>query len=83
MKSTLLFFGRLSAQFGRELEVDIPETGCTVGQLKALLAAQDPEFAQTFSRGAVNVAIDQHMADDGASLSAGQEIAFFSPLSGG
>jgi molybdopterin synthase sulfur carrier subunit len=83
MKSTLLFFGRLSDRFGRDREVDIPETGCTVAELKARLAAADPEFAETFSRGVVNVAIDQQMADDGASVKPGQEIAFFSPLSGG
>lgn len=83
MKSTLFFFGRLSDRFGRDREVDIPEAGCTVAELKALLATADPEFAETFAKGAVNVAIDQQMADDGASVRAGQEIAFFSPLSGG
>ena len=75
----ILFFGRIADRFGAERDVDIPESGCTIAELKAILFAGE-DMADA---GAILAALDQEMVDDAAEIRPGQEIAFFSPLSGG
>ncbi len=77
MKTTILFFGRLSDQFGRERDVDVPETGCTVGELKAQLASSEPAFGAFLANEALLAAVDQVMAADDDRIRSGQEVALF------
>ena len=83
MKTRLLFFGRITDQLGRERELDIPAEGCTVGELRRRLAESDPVAAELFAGGRILASVDQEMAGDEVSVRPGQEVAFFSPLSGG
>ena len=75
----IIFFGRIADRFGAQRDIDIPESGCTVSELKARLFAG----ADGADPGTILAAVDQQMADDAALVRPGQEIAFFSPLSGG
>jgi molybdopterin converting factor small subunit len=83
MKTKLLFFGRVAEQLGREREVDIPDAGCTVAALRRLLSDSDPAAAELMTSGKTLASVDQEMAGDDVLIHPGQEVAFFSPLSGG
>ena len=82
MKTRLIFFGRLAEQIGREREVDIPEDGTTIGALRKLLS-DDPELEILAPGRGMLASVDQEVVQDDAHVKPGQEIAFFSPLSGG
>jgi molybdopterin converting factor subunit 1 len=79
----ILFFGRLGDEFGREVDVDLPAGGCTVGELRALLAERLPSPTDSLRQRRVNVCVDQEIVRDSAFVRPGQEIAFMPPLSGG
>jgi molybdopterin synthase sulfur carrier subunit len=83
MKTKLLFFGRLAERLGREREVDIPDAGCTVAALRQLLGDSDPAAGELMASGSILASVDQEMATDEVFVHPGQEVAFFSPLSGG
>ena len=56
----------------------------TVGALRDELIARGGVWAEALARGrAVRAALDQAMADDGATLRDGAEVAFFPPVTGG
>lgn len=78
MNTKILFFGRLAEQIGRERAVDVPAGGCTIGELRALIG----EEALTAGAGAL-ASVDRKIVGDDARVMPGQEIAFFSALSGG
>jgi sulfur-carrier protein len=82
VKTRILFFGRLAEQIGREREMDIPDDGCTVADLRRRLA-HDPDLQILASGGGMLASVDQQIAQDDTPVKPGQEIAFFSPLSGG
>jgi molybdopterin synthase sulfur carrier subunit len=79
----LLFFGRIADQLGRERELDVPAEGCSIGELRNLLARSDPVAADLLAGGRILASVDQAMAGDEQHVRPGQEVAFFSPLSGG
>jgi len=83
MKIRLFFFGRMADQLGREREIAIPEGGCTVGTLRRLLVEQHPEAEVLMAGGHIRASVDQEIVDDDVRVRPGQEVAFFSPLSGG
>jgi molybdopterin synthase sulfur carrier subunit len=83
MNTRLLFFGRITDQLGKEREIEIPEAGCTVGALRRLLAESDPVAAELLAGGRILASVEQEMAGDDVLVRPGQEVAFFSPLSGG
>lgn len=72
----ILFLGRLAESFGRELELDMPEAGCTVAELRLRLG-------EAVSSPAVRACIDQVMVPESAHVLPRHEIAFVPPLSGG
>jgi len=78
----ILCFGRLAEMLGHEREIGVPEGGCTVAELRASLQ-QEAEGLVGLLAGNLVVAIDQAIASDDANVLPGQEIAVFSPLSGG
>ncbi|TMJ19910.1 MAG: MoaD/ThiS family protein [Alphaproteobacteria bacterium] len=72
----ILFFGRLADSLGRELELDVPETGCTVAELRGRLAG-------AVSSPGVRACIDRVIVADSARVLPHHEVAFVPPLSGG
>jgi len=77
------YFASLREALGAGEVLHVP-AGTTVGALRDQLVAQGGEHARCLARGrAVRSALDQAMADDGAPLRDGAEVAFFPPVTGG
>lgn len=85
MKVTLLFFAALRERLGRSREeLELPAGVATVGALRDHLRARGGEWANVFAPNrAVRAAVNQDMAQPAATLKAGDEIAFFPPVTGG
>ena len=79
----VLFFGRLAERAGREVELDLPEEGCSVAELRQRLCIALPEAAEDLARPSNRACIDQVMAAESARVLPSHEVAFVPPLSGG
>ena len=77
----VLFFGRVAEVMGRARTIDLPEAGCTVGELRRRLAAT--AGADILLQPGVRAAIDRQVAAEDAVVRPGAEVAFFSLFSGG
>ena len=85
MKVRLLFFASLRESLGTSgEEIELPPTVSTVGSLKEHLRSRGGVWANVFAPTRnVRAAINQDMAQIGASIKAGDEVAFFPPVTGG
>ena len=85
MKVRLLFFASLRESLGTPAEeLDVPPTVTTVGSLKEHLRSRGGAWANVFAPTRnVRAAINQEMAQVGTSIKAGDEVAFFPPVTGG
>jgi molybdopterin converting factor small subunit len=81
MTTRILFFGRFGERFGREIDLELPAGGCTVGELRAMLVARSAD--ESLARRSVAICVDRAVAWDDAIIRPGQEIAVLPPLSGG
>jgi molybdopterin synthase sulfur carrier subunit len=81
----VLYFAWLRQKIGRgEEAVDLPAGVTTVGGLAAWLAARGGGYAEAFSdMKRVRAAVNQEHSDLQASVKAGDEVAFFPPVTGG
>ena len=85
MKLKVLFFAGLREQLGTgAMELDVPAAVGSVGALRAHLrglgAAYDIALGE---KRALRIAVNQQMVQPSAPLEAGDEIAFFPPVTGG
>jgi len=79
----VLFFGRVADCFGRSASVHIPSEGCPLSIIRQRLARW-AEGGEALAAPGVRAAIDREMVlSDAAWVRPGQEVAFFSPFSGG
>ena len=81
VKIRILLFGRVSDLLGREIEALIPEDGCTVGELRRLIA--DQSASDALLQKGVRASLDKQVTGDDAVVRPGAEVAFFSVFSGG
>ena len=79
----ILFFGRLGDQLGRELEIEPPQSGCTVAELRQILCARGDAFRDTLGHPSVRGCVDQVIVPEDTPVRPDQEVAFIPPLSGG
>jgi molybdopterin synthase sulfur carrier subunit len=81
----LVFFARLREDLGTAGEtLELPGDVTTVAGLRAHLAARGGAWAQALAANrAVRVAVNHDMAQPGATVKAGDEVAFFPPVTGG
>jgi sulfur-carrier protein len=83
MKIQVRYFASLREALGASEMVDAAE-GSSVGVLRDLLIARGGRHAEVLTRGrAVRCAVNQHMCADETVLAAGDELAFFPPVTGG
>lgn len=76
----VLLFGRLADLAGwREREMQ----GASLSALSAALSAEDAALGEALAGPGVQVALDQEIVRGDAALSAGSEVAFLPPMSGG
>ncbi|HZE59757.1 MAG TPA: molybdopterin converting factor subunit 1 [Burkholderiales bacterium] len=85
MRVTLLFFASLREQLGQPREeVELPASVATVGALREHLRARGGAWGEVFAPNRpVRAAVNQDMVQPPAAIKAGDEIAFFPPVTGG
>lgn len=85
MKVRVRFFASLREQLGcASDEVDLPGDASTVGALCARLQARGGAWASALGPGRpLRTAVNMDMAGADAALKAGDEVAFFPPVTGG
>ncbi|MDO6824105.1 molybdopterin converting factor subunit 1 [Marinobacter sp. 1_MG-2023] len=80
---TVRFFARLREELGTE-QLTLPAEGDqSVSDLLATLASRGGSWAQLQGSQPVMIAINQAMAKPDAPVRAGDEVAFFPPVTGG
>jgi len=81
----LLYFAWVRQKVGRSEEiVEPPSSVRTAGELVAWLVARGAGYAEAFSDlKRVRVAINQEHTNFAAPVDAGDEVAFFPPVTGG
>jgi molybdopterin synthase sulfur carrier subunit len=85
VKVRLLFFAALREQLGKPAEeIDLPAAVTTVDELRAHLRSRGGAYEKIFSgKFLVRAAINQDIVQPGAAIKAGDEVAFFPPVTGG
>lgn len=84
MSVKILYFASLREALGCSDELfDLPEGVATVGALRDVLCARGGEWAALAPGKAVRAAVNQELAQAGVSIRAGDEVAFFPPVTGG
>ena len=85
MKVKVLFFAALREQVGvASEEVDLPGEKSTIAGLRSHLASRGGAWTSALSeRKLLRFAVNQDMARPDALLKAGDEVAFFPPVTGG
>ena len=85
MKVKLLFFAALREQLGiAQEDADLPGDVDSLEKLKQHLKSRGGPFEKVFGgRALVRGAINQEMAAPAARIKAGDEVAFFPPVTGG
>jgi len=84
MQIKILYFGRPSENLKLSDEtVEVSESVKTLGALLQWLRARGDNWAQELSESRVRCAINQEFADMNAPIKTNDEVAVFSPISGG
>jgi sulfur-carrier protein len=81
----ILYFAKLREDLGKSAEeFALPAGVTTVADLRAHLMARGGPWASALALNrAVRVAVNQDMAEPSVLLKAGDEVAFFPPVTGG
>ena len=83
MKVQIRYFASIREAIGRGSE-EWETAAATLAQLRAELLARGGVYAEALAPGrALRMALNQVMADEAAALTAGAEVAFFPPVTGG
>ena len=81
----ILYFAWLKDRLGHgEEQVVLPEGVADIGGLRRWMRARGPLFEAVFAEGGrIRAAVNQDFATDDAPVRAGDEVAFFPPVTGG
>lgn len=85
MKVKVLYFASLREKIGKGAEeIDLPAGVATLGALREHLVACGGAAATALAKNRnVRMAVNQDMASASATIKAGDEVAFFPPVTGG
>jgi len=85
VKVKVLFFASLREQLGISgEEIELPSGVTTVGGLRCYLSKRNDSWQGVFSEGRlIRAAVNQDMVQPTAPIKAGDEVAFFPPVTGG
>lgn len=81
----ILYLARLREDLGRAGEaLSLPESVRTVAELREHLIGRGGAWSEVLAHGrAVRIAVNQDMAEPATPIKAGDEVAFFPPVTGG
>lgn len=81
----ILFFAKIRDQLGQaSLEIEAPKAYSNIGELLSAIAEQlGADAAAVLSQPNVVVAINQEVAEPEQGIQAGDEVAFYPPVTGG
>jgi len=79
------FFASVKESLGRDVEeLELPAAVATVGGVRSYLRERGGVWAETLAESRrVAAAVNQDMAKPTAAIKAGDEVAFFPPVTGG
>ncbi len=85
MNINILYFARIKESVNYSSEnIDLPADIRTVTALKNYLALRGENWANLFNgKQVIRAAINHSLVDDLAAINAGDEVAFFPPVTGG
>ena len=85
MKVTVRYFASVKESVGTDSEVlELPAGVSTVAAVRAHLRARGGAWAETLAETRrITAAVNQDMVKGGAGVKAGDEVAFFPPVTGG
>ena len=85
MKVKILYFASIREKLGKDAEeIELPADVATIGALRAHLRARGGAWGDALAEGRLlRTALNQDMAQPAAAIKAGDEIAFFPPVTGG
>ncbi|HSF72001.1 MAG TPA: molybdopterin converting factor subunit 1 [Methylotenera sp.] len=85
MNINILYFARIKESVNYSSEnIDLPNDVATVTALKNYLALRGENWANLFNgKQVIRAAINHALVDDMAKINAGDEVAFFPPVTGG
>jgi molybdopterin synthase sulfur carrier subunit len=85
VKVKLLFFAGLREQLGTSgEEIELPVGVTTLAGVREHLKSRGGDYERVFAgKALVRMAVNQEMAQPGATVKAGDEVAFFPPVTGG
>ncbi len=84
MRLQILYFAWLRERVGMaEEQADVPDSVASVADLTAWQATRGPAFATAFAAKSIRCAVNQIFAGPDSALAAGDEVAFFPPVTGG
>ena len=80
---TILFFARLKEQLGQaSLTIELSDS-CSVQQLVERLITEKPQWQAHLTNVNILCAVNQNVVDKDFVVNAGDEVAFFPPVTGG
>lgn len=77
------FFADLRERLGCDELLMQDFSGENVDQLKFLIIKQHPQWEKIFSEKKLLIAVNHAMASNNTTITAGDEVAFFPPVTGG
>ncbi|MEM1113588.1 MAG: molybdopterin converting factor subunit 1 [Pseudomonadota bacterium] len=84
MEVAVLFFARVREDLDCDrLQLALAEDGQTVGKVRERLMLRGPTWERVLSETNLVAACNHEVVDDSHRLSAGDEIAFYPPVTGG
>jgi len=85
VKVKILYFASIREKLGRDAEdVELPPGVATIAGLRTHLRSRGGAWAEALAEGRLlRAALNQDMAQPAAAIKAGDEIAFFPPVTGG
>ncbi len=85
MKVKVLYFASVREKLGRDAEeVELPAGVATIAGLRSHLRSRGGVWADALAEGKLlRAAVNQDMSQPTAAIKAGDEVAFFPPVTGG
>ena len=85
MKVKVLYFASVREKIGKDAEeIDLPASIATVAGLRSHLRSRGGAWSEALADGKLlRTAVNRDMAPPAAAIKAGDEVAFFPPVTGG